>query len=263
METVGCWDSRGSLVCSLGTLARIREGLRTRRPGRAGPERLWSLLARSPRPGAAAGWEGPADGSKKPLTTAIVGLFKEQIRERSRSRGGLLYVAGGWVAVDRLRVTWWGHTGTASAAPYSARWLLPTLLLQGRPAAGNPSESRAARRLALPTPPSLLPSFIFPPPPCPVSQVIPSHPRGRRLTPRCFTAAHGSPLVVPVCFRWAYTPSRPSTVPPPTCCPSRVMAMGLLRRLSKERACASTAPLSMERVTRWRLWPLYTGSSWG
>ena len=99
----------------------------------------------------------------------------------------------GWVAVDRLRVTWWGQTGTASAAPYSARWRLPTLLLQCRPAAGNPSESRAARRLALPTPPSLLPSFIFPPPPCPVSQVIPSHPRGRRLIPRCFTAAHGSP----------------------------------------------------------------------
>lgn len=65
------------------------------------------------------------------------------------------------------------------------------------PAPGNPSESPAARRLALPTLPSLLPSFIFPPPPCPVSRVILSHPRGLRVIPTLLHTHRGSPPAVP------------------------------------------------------------------
>ena len=61
------------------------------------------------------------------------------------------------------------------------------------PAPGNPSESPGVRSLALPMLPSLLPSFIFSPPPCPVSRVILSHPRGLRVIPTLLHTHHGSP----------------------------------------------------------------------
>ena len=68
---------------------------------------------------------------------------------------------------------------------------------------------------------------------------------------------------VPVCFRWTYTPSRPSLGPPPTCCHSRVMPVGLLGSCPRDGLVPLLVPLSMEQVTRWRVCPLYTGSSWG
>ena len=107
------------------------------------------------------------------------------------------------------------------------------------PAPGNPSESPAARRLALPTLPSLLPSFIFPPPPCPVSRVILSHPRGLRVIPTLLHTHRGSPPATPRLF--AVDLHTLGTQPGATShvCHSRVMAVGLLGLLSEERTCAS------------------------
>ena len=100
--------------------------------------------------------------------------------------------------------------------------------------AGSPCESPAAG-LAQPGLHSHLLSFISPP--TPTRSCVPRnserHQRACGRSPRCFTLACGSPPGRPPSVsRGPYTPSRPSMVLPPTCCPSRVMAVAFLGLLS-------------------------------